>query len=345
MSATESTYSTSSGALLPEWREWVAECLLLQVPRERILETLLGLGLSADAAHSEIDAVLADPCWRAGDRAAQRLRKLESVVDVHEGLDELDGRPFLLDRMWALSRRDFLERYYARNRPVVMLGLTEGWPAHTEWTPERLKERLGAVEVEVQSGRDSDELYELHSTEHKQQILFGEYIDRITQGGPGNDLYLTANNHFFERSDTAVLLNDFTVPTEYLGFDSPPGTIFFWFGPAGTVTPLHHDIANVLFIQVQGRKRITLIPSLQTHRVYNSVGVYSDVDLKHPDFEQFPRFADATRLEVLVEPGDALFIPVGWWHHVEALDTSVSLSFTNFAFPNHYVWEHPSLGR
>jgi ribosomal protein L16 Arg81 hydroxylase len=263
------------------------------------------------------------------------------VLDVHAELDELDGRPFVLDRMRGLSRRDFLERYYARNRPVLMEGLTEGWPAHSEWMLERLKERLGHVEVEVQAGRDSDEHYEVRSDEHKQRMRFGDYIDRITQGGPGNDLYLTANNHFFEREETAVLLNDFTIPGEYLDVDAPPGTIFFWFGPGGTITPLHHDVVNVLFVQVHGRKRISLIPSLQTHRVYNNVGVYSEVDAVQPDLEQHPRFADATRLDVVIEPGQALFIPVGWWHHVEALDTSVSLSFTNFVFPNNYEWQHP----
>jgi hypothetical protein len=344
LTTTETTKSAINGQLAPEWREWIAENLLLQVPREHILDTIVGLGVSGEAARAEIDTVVADPCWRAGERAAQRLRKLESLLDIQQALDALDG-PFAVERLGGLSRRDFLERYYARNRPVVMLGLTEGWPAHTEWTPQRLKERLGHVEVEVQSDRDADELYELHSNEHKRLMRFGVYIDRIMQVDCGNDLYLTANNHFFERPDTATLLADFVMPTEYLDANAPPGTIFFWLGPRGTLTPLHHDIVNVLFVQVQGRKHITLLPALQTHRVYNNIGVYSQVDFREPNFQQYPRFADTTPVSVIVEPGDALFIPVGWWHYVEALDTSVSLSFTNFVFPNNYAWEHPSLDR
>jgi ribosomal protein L16 Arg81 hydroxylase len=345
VTTTETTKSAINGQLAPEWREWVAENLLLQVPAGQILDSIVSLGFSGEAARAEIDAVRSDPCWRAGERAAQRLRKLESLLDIHQALDTLDGRPFAIDRLGGLSRRDFLERYYARNRPVVMLGLTDGWPAHTEWTPLQLKERLGHVEVEVQSERDADELYELHSNEHKRLMRFGDYIDRVLQGNYGNDLYLTANNHFFERPDTATLLADFMMPTEYLDPKAPPGTIFLWFGPRGTVTPLHHDIVNILFVQVQGRKHITLIPSLQTHRVYNNIGVYSQVDFREPDFDQYPRLAKTTPVSVVVEPGETLFIPVGWWHYVEALDTCISLSFTNFVFPNNYAWEHPSLDR
>jgi hypothetical protein len=78
--------------------------------------------------------------------------------------------------------------------------------------------------------------------------------------------------------------------------------------------------------------------------VYNDVGVFASVDPAAPDLEQFPRFSGVTPIEVVVGPGQALFIPVGWWHRVEALDTSISLSFTNFVFPNDYEWQHPEAG-
>jgi ribosomal protein L16 Arg81 hydroxylase len=42
---------------------------------------------------------------------------------------------------------------------------------------------------------------------------------------------------------------------------------------------------------------------------------------------------------VLLDPGQVLFLPVGWWHHVRSMDISISLSFTNFRAANDYVWE------
>ena len=46
--------------------------------------------------------------------------------------------------------------------------------------------------------------------------------------------------------------------------------------------------------------------------------------------------------DFVLEPGDALFIPVGWWHHVRALDVSVSLALNAFQKDNHYAFYAPS---
>ncbi|MEA2663776.1 MAG: hypothetical protein QOI11_720, partial [Candidatus Eremiobacteraeota bacterium] len=64
--------------------------------------------------------------------------------------------------------------------------------------------------------------------------------------------------------------------------------------------------------------------------------VFSDVDLLRPDPVRYPRFASTHAMRFDVGPGEALFIPVGWWHHVTALDASISLSFTNFYWPNYF---------
>ena len=104
-------------------------------------------------------------------------------------------------------------------------------------------------------------------------------------------------------------------------------------------------MANVLFVQVYGRKLVRLRSPLETHCVYNDIGVYSQVDAAQPDLDAHPSFARTRPFNVLLEPGQALFIPVGWWHHVTALDTSISLSFTNFHWPNAFEWRHPHITR
>jgi ribosomal protein L16 Arg81 hydroxylase len=332
-------------ALNTHWRRWLAENLMLRVSVEAIVETLGRHGFDAATARTEISAVRTDPCYQAGDWMAQRLRKLECLLDVHRDLQQLDGGWTSVDRCFQLSRRAFLERYYARNRPVVLPGLAANWPAHALWTPTYLKEHYGHAVVEVMCDREADDKYEQNAEKHKRTMRFGEYIDRVCRTGTSNDLYLVANNHFFEQPDTGGLWNDVRTPTEYLDDAATRGKTFFWFGPAGTVTPLHHDVVNVLFVQLYGRKGVTLIPSLQTHRTYNDVGVYSRVDLRADAPRAHPLFAETCRMEVCVEPGDALLIPVGWWHHVEALDVSISVSMTNFVFPNDYRWNHPEIRR
>jgi ribosomal protein L16 Arg81 hydroxylase len=46
--------------------------------------------------------------------------------------------------------------------------------------------------------------------------------------------------------------------------------------------------------------------------------------------------------ELILNPGDALFIPIGWWHQVTSLDFSVSATYTNFRWPNEGWQDHPA---
>ena len=47
-------------------------------------------------------------------------------------------------------------------------------------------------------------------------------------------------------------------------------------------------------------------------------------------------FRNVTVIDVEIGPGDLLFLPVGWWHHVRGLDTSITMTFTNFVFDNDF---------
>ena len=91
----------------------------------------------------------------------------------------------------------------------------------------------------------------------------------------------------------------------------------------------HHDLPDNLACVVAGRRRFTLFPPTELANLYigpldfTPAGqAISLVDFAAPDFERFPRFADALKQAQVAElnPGDALFIPSMWWHHVESLD-------------------------
>jgi ribosomal protein L16 Arg81 hydroxylase len=46
---------------------------------------------------------------------------------------------------------------------------------------------------------------------------------------------------------------------------------------------------------------------------------------------------------VVVEPGETVFLPLGWWHQVTSLDVSLSFSYSNLAVPNHYSYTNPEI--
>ena len=330
-------------ALSGDWRRWIAENKLLAVSDDQIVAVLVQNGFDPGTAAHEVQAITADPCFQAGERMVQRLKKLHSLLDIHRSLSSLAGGSGEVERRGRISRAELLERYYAANRPVILTGLMDDWPALSRWSPAYFKETCGDAIVEIMSGRTKDPHYEINSRKHKTEVRFGDYVDMVTAGGESNDVYLVANNGFFSRPELRPLYDDIRCFPEYLDPGKAANQVHFWFGPAGTVTPLHHDLMNIFMAQVLGRKRILLISPDQTHRLYNEVGVFSDIDCDYPDDQRHPLYRDVLSKQVILEPGEVLFLPVGWWHHVKALDVSVTVTFTNFVHPNEFQWFHPHL--
>lgn len=100
-----------------------------------------------------------------------------------------------------------------------------------------------------------------------------------------------------------------------------------WLGNAIT-TPTHLDEWNNIGCVVCGRRKFTLFPPEQIANLYVGpldfapTGVpMSLVQLHAPDYERYPKFraALAAAMSAELEPGDAIYIPPLWWHHVESL--------------------------
>jgi len=69
--------------------------------------------------------------------------------------------------------------------------------------------------------------------------------------------------------------------------------------------------------------------------------MYGAVDPEAPDHENYPNFSAIHEYTTTLNPGDAIFLPIGWWHHVRSLDVSISFAMTNFVVPNQFDWFRP----
>ena len=106
-----------------------------------------------------------------------------------------------------------------------------------------------------------------------------------------------------------------------------------WIGPKGTLTPLHRDDTDNLFAQVWGQKSFILAaphhrPALGTWSTSPKGGLDGcDFNPDAPDYQRFPAAKDVTFMRIVLQAGDLLFLPEGWFHQVESVTTSLSVNF------------------
>jgi hypothetical protein len=332
--------------LTPDWLQWVAENRLWDCAPATMLDTMVAAGQDASRSAAALAAIDTDPVFIAARRHQQMLRKLESVcANLQQVWQQAPGYA-TIERRAGVTRDEMLERYVHGCRPVVLTDVAQDWPAMQRWSPADLSARFGHLDVDVQVGRDGDALFEQHKAALRQRMKLSAFVDLVVSGGATNDHYLTANDEMLRRPEFLPLLQDIGRMPPLCDPALLPTAASFWFGPAGTRTPLHHDTLMLFHTQVLGRKRWRFVSPLQTPLLYNRMGVYSPIDLDAPDYARYPRLHDAVVLETVLEPGDTLFLPLGWWHQVTALEMSMSFSYTNFeaGVPNSFSYDNPSLG-
>lgn len=76
---------------------------------------------------------------------------------------------------------------------------------------------------------------------------------------------------------------------------------------------------------------------MELKHCFGDTHVYSATDFSDVDVKRFPKMKDVIPIEVILHPREAIFIPIGWWHCVESLDVSISVSFTDFNVNNDFL--------
>jgi lysine-specific demethylase 8 len=181
-------------------------------------------------------------------------------------------------------------------------------------------------------------------------VTFREFVDGLFIKKNTSDIRYLAQHDLFEQ--IPALRNDISIP-DYC-FSSPPlpsikppgkdvapmqePLLNAWFGPAGTVSPLHADPYYNILCQVVGKKYVRLYMPRDSAKLYprgidvdgidmsNTSNVDVEGDEREWD-EKFPLFREAPYVETILEEGECLYIPIGWWHYVRSLTVSISVSF------------------
>ena len=318
-----------------EWRRWIAENLLLGKSAESIQAAMKSRGISEHEASYEVGLAAQSPYLKGADRLRNRLKKREWLLSSYRKINRLHPDSREVVRRHKLSREEFLRDYYSTNRPVIITGMMEDWPARQRWNLDYFAGQYGDREVEVQFGRTQGENYEIEREKYLRTMRFDEFIGLVRDSGVSNDFYLTANNNSKNKKAFPELWNDIVQIPEYLNGQDPMGG-FLWIGPAGTITPFHHDLTNNFMAQVIGHKRVKIAPSWDLPLMQNHFHVFSDIDGRKTPPTRDVSLDEPQILECVIGPGEILFLPIGCLHFVEGLDISVTVSFTTFIFDNSF---------
>jgi len=317
----------------PQWWAWIAENLARGATPRDLEDALLEEGVPVALSRAAIAHLRDSPVAEIAAGLRRRIAALEQIVALRARHRDLSPpRPEPLPEV-----ESFVQRHWRPGTPGIFTDIVRQWPAFRRWSLADFRCRFGDETVEACVGRerlaDADPLWDRCAA----TMTLATFIDRL-EAGSANDAYIIAKNALLQRPGLAPLLEDIALRPEVFGESVDLGRIALWLGGAGTHTPLHHDGDNTMFCQVVGRKRFRMAPPEQLALLDHARGVFNLWDPCEPEVAAE---SPGPLVELVLEPGDALFIPAGWWHQVDALDPSISVSIQQFAWPNDYNWYRP----
>lgn len=230
------------------------------------------------------------------------------------------------------------ERLLADQRPVIFKGAARDWPlvraglASAQAAADYLKGFYAGKPVTAYTGAPAIKGRFFYNDDvngmnfQADRVPLGDVLDRILAhlddaGAPSFYIGSTDLDQYLPG-----LGRDNGLALDHPMFERHLASI--WIGNRTTATA-HFDMSHNLAVCAAGHRRFTLFPPEQVENLYPGPleptpggQVVSMVDFTAPDFNRYPRFEQALAAAQVadLEPGDVLFYPAMWWHHVEALD-------------------------
>jgi hypothetical protein len=293
-----------------------------QEQREARLSPSLLPPLPSSSPMSPEDAIAKK---QARERKDALVRGVTSIQKMREAI-RCAGRdlPALstLARLGRLDAATFRARA-AEGLPFVITGLVSKWPL-SGLTAQTLRDRFGGLHVRARVGDYVNTAFAPDRAMQDMSLL--AYLELVANNTQDLPPYL-GNLELRE-------LNTLCYWPAYFEKMGPPR---FWLGPAGTVTPLHCDYDDNIFAQIWGTKRIFLSPPHHDEFLYtreaNAILFGSPFNPDAPDFDKFPLARQAAMIECIMQPGELLYVPAGWYHQVRSLTFSLSANRWARALP------------
>jgi len=224
----------------------------------------------------------------------------------------------------------------ASTEPFVLRGLVTDWPM----VRAGIESRAAAIGYLNRFYRDATVVAMSAAPETGGRFFYNDDLSgfnfklhRVRLDGVLSELDRLAD----DANAPAIYVGSTTIDTALPGFRAENGVELgarpvlasIWIGNRTRIAA-HHDLPDNLACVVAGHRRFTLFPPEELANLYVGPLEFTPagqpislVDFANPDLVRFPKFADAMKRARVAElsPGDAIFIPSMWWHHIESLDS------------------------
>ncbi len=229
-----------------------------------------------------------------------------------------------IPRISPLDKATFYRDFVSKNKPVIIEGLVNDWPAMKKWNMNFFAENFSKVEpvtIAVKNGKCDVTI------ENGVQISYTaieKTINKIVEGNVQNGFAIATTDDVFPPD----FKNDYPPPA-YCADGWYLRTRIFM-GAAGTTTWLHQDLFENLYTMVKGEKHIILFSpsdSVYPQSRFSKLPNHAQPDVGNIDYEKFPRMKNAQPYVVDLKVGETLFLPSLWWHYLQNKEESIAVSF------------------
>ena len=232
-----------------------------------------------------------------------------------------------IDRVETITKEQFLANYFRPQRPVVIERIIEDWPAFTKWNFDYMVEVAGDKTVPLYDNRPVD--YKDGFNEPHAKMKMRDYIELIKKEPTKFRIFL-----WNILKEVPELQKDYSYPD--FGLKLLKGLPMLFFGGRDSYTFMHYDIdlANIFHFHFQGKKEIILFDQKQNDFLYkipHSLITREDINFSNPDYNKWPALKKAKGYTTLLEHGNVLYMPEGYWHYMKYITPGFSMSLRAIA--------------
>ncbi|TIB72840.1 Clavaminate synthase-like protein [Wallemia mellicola] len=271
------------------------------------------------------------------------------LVDAIEGLIE-DYQDYNSSFVKVYNNFNNLDKLVKNNRPAIFKSVANDWEATKSWNKEYLSHKVTSeIEIAVTPNGNADALVEHHGVLHflepdTKSMRMDNFLNDIS-ATPNRVLYLQSQNGNLSYPEYQGLAED--VPQSITEMDdvmeNKPDAVNIWIGGPESVTSLHSDPYENIYVVVKGSKTFNLYPPTERyclnckkckyphgHYICDNNGEFTvkpsgetiswtPIDPNksaEENSKHSPTYSKSRCLTVTVDEGDALYLPSGWFHHV-----------------------------